>query len=155
MFRAPGIVLIDPKFPHNVGATIRACSCFGVDSLVWTGSRIELSMYQRLPREERMNSRFAKCKFGLHLVQSKEIMSCSGTTTVACYPRLDDNWRTHVTHCTAPDAVEPACRRIVKPGRTGWLPTFHSGQDRRQYPCVRRPRACANGSLCETTLSSS
>ena len=54
MFRAPGIVLIDPKFPHNVGATIRACSCFGVDSLVWTGSRIELSMYQRLPREERM-----------------------------------------------------------------------------------------------------
>src|SRR6185503_15303522 len=102
-----------------------------------------------------MNSRFAKCKFGLHLVQSKEIMSCSGTTTVACYPRLDDNWRTHVTHCTAPDAVEPACRRIVKPGRTGWLPTFHSGQDRRQYPCVRRPRACANGSLCETTLSSS
>lgn len=54
MLRAPGIVLIDPKFPHNVGATIRACSCFGVESLVWTGSRIELSKYERLPREERM-----------------------------------------------------------------------------------------------------
>lgn len=54
MLRAPGIVLIDPKFPHNVGATIRACSCFAVESLVWTGSRIELSKYQRLPREERM-----------------------------------------------------------------------------------------------------
>src|SRR6266700_4445549 len=52
--RAPGVVLIDPKFSHNVGATIRACSCFGIESLVWTGSRIELSKYQRLPREERM-----------------------------------------------------------------------------------------------------
>jgi tRNA(Leu) C34 or U34 (ribose-2'-O)-methylase TrmL len=54
MLSAPGIVLINPKFPHNVGATIRACSCFDVESLVWTGSRIDLSMYGRLPREERM-----------------------------------------------------------------------------------------------------
>lgn len=46
--------MIDPKFSHNVGATIRACSCFGVESLVWTGSRIDLSKYTRLPREERM-----------------------------------------------------------------------------------------------------
>ena len=52
--RAPGVVMIDPKFSHNVGATIRACSCFGIESLAWTGSRIELSKYQRLPREERM-----------------------------------------------------------------------------------------------------
>ena len=54
MLNAPGVVLIDPKYPHNVGATIRACSCFGVDSLVWTGSRIQISTYERLPREERM-----------------------------------------------------------------------------------------------------
>lgn len=54
MLRAPGVVLIDPKFSHNVGAAIRACSCFGVESLVWTGTRIELSKYTRLPREERM-----------------------------------------------------------------------------------------------------
>ena len=52
--RAPGVVLINPKFPHNVGATIRACSCFGLESFVWTGSRIQLSQYERLPREERM-----------------------------------------------------------------------------------------------------
>jgi hypothetical protein len=25
MLRAPGVVLIDPKFPHNVATTIRAC----------------------------------------------------------------------------------------------------------------------------------
>lgn len=54
MLRAPGVVLMDPKYSHNVGATIRACSCFGFESLVWTGSRIELSKYERLPREERM-----------------------------------------------------------------------------------------------------
>jgi len=54
MLTAPGIVLIDPKFPHNLGATIRACSCFGFESLIWTGSRIELSKCGRLPREERM-----------------------------------------------------------------------------------------------------
>jgi tRNA(Leu) C34 or U34 (ribose-2'-O)-methylase TrmL len=54
MLRAPGVVLINPKFPHNVGATIRACSCFGVESLVWTGLRVDASKYRRLPREERM-----------------------------------------------------------------------------------------------------
>jgi tRNA(Leu) C34 or U34 (ribose-2'-O)-methylase TrmL len=54
MLRAPGVVLINPKFPHNVGATIRACSCFSLEALVWTGSRVDVSKYQRLPREERM-----------------------------------------------------------------------------------------------------
>ena len=54
MLRAPGVVLINPKFPHNVGGTIRACSCFGVESLVWTGLRVDASKYRRLPREERM-----------------------------------------------------------------------------------------------------
>jgi len=54
MLHASGVVLIDPKFSHNVGATIRACSCFGVESLVWTRSRIDVSKYTRLPREERM-----------------------------------------------------------------------------------------------------
>ena len=54
MLCSPGVLLIDPRFPHNVGATIRACSCFGVESLVWTGSRIDVSKYERLPREERM-----------------------------------------------------------------------------------------------------
>ena len=54
MLKTPGMVLINPKFPHNVGATIRACSCFGVESLMWTGSRINVSAYKRLPREERM-----------------------------------------------------------------------------------------------------
>jgi tRNA(Leu) C34 or U34 (ribose-2'-O)-methylase TrmL len=50
----PGIILIDPKYPHNVGAAIRACSCFDVNSFVWTGERVNPAKYERLPREERM-----------------------------------------------------------------------------------------------------
>lgn len=79
MFRAPGIVLIDPKFPHNVGATIRACSCFGVESLVWTGARIELSKYQRLPREERM-----KGYKSVHFVNHARPFELFGDVTPVC-----------------------------------------------------------------------
>jgi tRNA(Leu) C34 or U34 (ribose-2'-O)-methylase TrmL len=51
---SPAVILIDPKYPHNVGAAIRACSCFDVKSLVWTGERVNPAKYERLPREERM-----------------------------------------------------------------------------------------------------
>lgn len=65
MFRTPGVILIDPKYPHNVGATIRACSCFGAQSLAWTGSRIDVSKYWRPPREERMKG-YKSAKFLNH-----------------------------------------------------------------------------------------
>jgi tRNA(Leu) C34 or U34 (ribose-2'-O)-methylase TrmL len=54
--RPPAVALIDPKYPHNVGAALRACSCWGVGQLWWTGRRVRLSAArgQRLPREERM-----------------------------------------------------------------------------------------------------
>jgi tRNA(Leu) C34 or U34 (ribose-2'-O)-methylase TrmL len=54
--RPPAVALIDPKFPHNVGAALRACSCWGVGQLWWTGRRVRLDVArgQRLPREERM-----------------------------------------------------------------------------------------------------
>lgn len=54
--RAPSVILMNPKFAHNVGAALRACSCFGIDQLVYTGDRIEgdLALKGRLPREERM-----------------------------------------------------------------------------------------------------
>lgn len=56
------IALTNPKYPHNVGAAIRACSCWGIDKLVWSGKRVphpnewaesELKDF-RIPREERM-----------------------------------------------------------------------------------------------------
>jgi tRNA(Leu) C34 or U34 (ribose-2'-O)-methylase TrmL len=54
--RPPAVVLIDPKFPHNVGGALRACSCWGMRQLWWTGGRVTLdhAKGQRLPREERM-----------------------------------------------------------------------------------------------------
>lgn len=52
----PAVVLIDPKYPHNVGQAVRLCSCYGVASLVMTGRRVPLEPHEgyRLPREERM-----------------------------------------------------------------------------------------------------
>ena len=52
----PAIGLIDPKFPHNVGASVRAASCFGVNQVWFSGRRVNLrgGKGNRLPREERM-----------------------------------------------------------------------------------------------------
>jgi tRNA(Leu) C34 or U34 (ribose-2'-O)-methylase TrmL len=54
--QAPAVALIDPKYPHNVGAALRACSCWGIGQLWWTGRRVKLDVAkrERLPREERM-----------------------------------------------------------------------------------------------------
>jgi tRNA(Leu) C34 or U34 (ribose-2'-O)-methylase TrmL len=54
--RPPAVALIDPKYPHNVGAALRACSCWGLGQLWWTGDRVTLDVPrgERLPREERM-----------------------------------------------------------------------------------------------------
>ena len=55
---APAIILVNPKFPHNVGAAVRAASCFGVRQVWYTGDRVamELEKTKRLPREERMKN---------------------------------------------------------------------------------------------------
>jgi tRNA(Leu) C34 or U34 (ribose-2'-O)-methylase TrmL len=54
--QAPAVALCNPRFPHNVGAAVRAASCFGVRQVWWTGERISfaLQVKKRLPREERM-----------------------------------------------------------------------------------------------------
>ena len=54
--KTPAVVLCNPKYPHNVGAAVRAASCFGAKSIIFTGSRVSLnpSKGYRLPREERM-----------------------------------------------------------------------------------------------------
>lgn len=49
-----GVLLIDPKYPHNVGSAVRACAVFGATTLRWTGSRVTASLEHRLPREERL-----------------------------------------------------------------------------------------------------
>lgn len=52
----PAIALWDPKYPHNVGAAVRAASCFGAKAVLFSGNRIPVGGPKgyRLPREERM-----------------------------------------------------------------------------------------------------
>lgn len=54
--RAPAVGLVDPKFPHNVGAAVRAASCYGIRQVWFSGDRVRLDHGKgyRLPREERM-----------------------------------------------------------------------------------------------------
>jgi tRNA(Leu) C34 or U34 (ribose-2'-O)-methylase TrmL len=57
MNRTPAVVLIDPKYPHNVGNAFRACAALGASQLFVTGHRARWETTgkgQRLPREERM-----------------------------------------------------------------------------------------------------
>ena len=54
--RAPAVALANPKYPHNVGAAVRAASCFGIKQIWFSGDRVSLNPAkgERLPREERM-----------------------------------------------------------------------------------------------------
>lgn len=53
---APAVALVNPKYARNVGAAVRAASCFGVHQVWYTGNRIaaEIERKKRLPREVRM-----------------------------------------------------------------------------------------------------
>jgi tRNA(Leu) C34 or U34 (ribose-2'-O)-methylase TrmL len=52
----PAVALVNPKYPHNVGAAVRAAACFGISQVWFSGDRVTLTAgkRQRLPREERM-----------------------------------------------------------------------------------------------------
>lgn len=54
--QAPAVLLNDPRYPHNLGAALRACSCFGLGQVWVTGTRAAETIWgnQRIPREERM-----------------------------------------------------------------------------------------------------
>lgn len=59
IIKTPGVILTNPKYVHNVAAAIRACSCFGVSTVIWTPDRsgdlrVDPTTMERLPREERM-----------------------------------------------------------------------------------------------------
>lgn len=50
------VLLINPKYPHNVAGIVRACAAYGACHMRYTGTRMDknLSGWDRLPREERM-----------------------------------------------------------------------------------------------------
>jgi tRNA(Leu) C34 or U34 (ribose-2'-O)-methylase TrmL len=77
------VILIDPKYPHNVGASLRACAAFGADHLYVTGHRAQWEITgkgQRLPREERM--RVYRDKVNL-IRNDRPFDLCPGLTPVA------------------------------------------------------------------------
>jgi tRNA(Leu) C34 or U34 (ribose-2'-O)-methylase TrmL len=53
---SPAIVMFDPRDPFNVGAAVRAASCFGVSQVWITGQRCAKAVWEqnRIPREERI-----------------------------------------------------------------------------------------------------
>ena len=62
--KTPSIILINPKYPDNVGMIIRLAAAYGVPQVWWTGDRINVDPEkgQRLPREERMKG-YKKVEF--------------------------------------------------------------------------------------------
>lgn len=52
----PSLMLCNPRFPHNVGMSVRLASCYGLRQVWFTGDRVRLDLEKkkRLPREERM-----------------------------------------------------------------------------------------------------
>lgn len=78
------VALITPKYPHNVGAAVRAASCFGVPQVWFTGDRVQFATGAgkrfRLPREERMRGyRAVEICHGDHVFDAFE----RGVTPVA------------------------------------------------------------------------
>ena len=63
------ILLINPKYPHNVAQVIRACAAYGAHEVVFTGERMlrKLEAMDRIPREERMKG-YSKVKWR-HIVR--------------------------------------------------------------------------------------
>lgn len=85
----PGIILINPKFPHNVAAAIRGASCFDVESLVWTGTRVDPDLMDRLPREERM--RGYKDVSWVHDRDGKPLLMFPDSVTPVCIELLENS----------------------------------------------------------------
>lgn len=58
MIDVSAVLLMNPKFPVNVGNALRSCALLGVQHLFWTGERVpspdDWPEGTRLPREERM-----------------------------------------------------------------------------------------------------
>jgi len=54
--QAPSILLVNPRFAHNVGMVVRLASCYGLSQVWYTGDRVRMEVERRgkLPREERM-----------------------------------------------------------------------------------------------------
>jgi tRNA C32,U32 (ribose-2'-O)-methylase TrmJ len=84
---APAVALVNPKYPHNVGAAVRAAACFGIGQVWFSGDRVTVTAGKRhrLPREERMKGYQA-----VHLVHSDRFFDAFARDVVPVAVELRD-----------------------------------------------------------------
>lgn len=133
-----GLLLINPKFPHNVGGVLRAASCWGATDLRWTGDRVEDPEQwpegARLPREERMRAyRDVTMRGGTPLFRCIDDFTADGFTPV-CVEVLENAE-------SLPDFIHPQKALYVFGPEDGDVP----GGVRRE--CHRFVRIPSNGCL--------
>lgn len=122
--RTPAVVLIDPKYPHNVGGAYRVSAAFGVEQLWYTGNRAEAKWEEqgRLPREERLRDyRHVELLRG----EGRFLGQFTGATIVAVEVDPTAEVLTHFTHPeravyvfgpedgSLPKGIRAACHRFV------------------------------------------
>ena len=81
------VLLIDPKYPHNVGAAVRACAVFGAPVMRWTGERLNEAIANRLPREERLKDYRRRVDFAPAEARIIDTLAAEGLTPVAVEAR--------------------------------------------------------------------
>lgn len=95
--RTPAIVLLQPKYEHNVGGALRNAVAYGVPQVWMTGNRVTLDdPKHRLPREERM-----KTYGGTRLYAFDRPLDCFAGAVPVCVEVSNEAERLH-------DFVHPA-----------------------------------------------
>lgn len=122
--KTPAVVLVDPKYPHNVGGAYRASAAFGVAQLWYTGHRAEAKWEQegRLPREERLRG---YSHVELFRGEGRFLRQFPGATIVAVEVHPTAEVLTHFIHPeeavyvfgpedgSLPKGIRTACHRFV------------------------------------------
>lgn len=118
------MVLIDPKYPHNVGGAYRVSAAFDVKQLWYTGTRAETQWRAdgRLPREERLR---AHRHVGLYRGEGRFLGQFPGATIVAVEVHPTAEVLTYFEHPenavyvfgpedgSIPKGIRNACHRFV------------------------------------------
>lgn len=124
--QTPAVVLIDPKYAHNVGGAFRSCAALGVSQLWYTGTRAESEWLARgrVPVEERLRSNMARTE----LVRAEgRFLSAFGPGVVPVAVEVHDTaeplaWFEHPEHAVyifgpedggLPKGIRAACHRFV------------------------------------------
>ena len=121
--KTPAVILINPKSPHNVGKALRAASIFSAKSLVWTGARVDLSQYDRLPREERMKG-YSSVEFCVNdrpfdLFPEATPVCIEVLESAECLTTHQPHLRLRTEDGSVPPVIRRHCHKFV------YIPAYH------------------------------